>query len=128
MKRKQRKGFTLVELMIVVAIILILASVGVSSYTHYTQLARRAKCVSNLRVIHEAKMAWAVDNPTEKSVADLTALATGGYFRGKAEAGNVPTCPSGGVYSYELAISDVAVKPKCNYNEGAETDDVHVLK
>lgn len=127
MKRKQRKGFTLVELMIVVAIILILASVGVSSYTHYTQLARRAKCVSNLRVIHEAKMAWAVDNPEKGVVAGIDTLASEGYFRGKAEATNVPTCPSGGEYSYELARSDVAVKPECSYR-GNDKDDVHVLK
>ena len=127
MNRKQRKGFTLVELMIVVAIILILASIGVSSYTHYTKLARRAKCVSNLRVIHEAKMAWAVDNPKADAIPELADLAKGGYFRGKTDGSVVPECPSGGEYTYETAPADVAVKPTCSY-EGAETDDVHVLK
>lgn len=119
MKRKQRKGFTLVELMIVVGIIIILASLGVPQYVNYRENAQRAKCVSNLRVILEAKMAYAASNPDMKATIALNNLRQAGYFRGGTGASSADNlkCPSGG--KYDINWTDVNIpylKPGCDYS------------
>ena len=51
----QRKGFTLVEIMIVVAIIALLAAIAIPSFMKSRQDSRRTACVNNLRLIDHAK-------------------------------------------------------------------------
>ena len=117
MKRKQRKGFTLVELMIVVGIIIILASLGVPQYVNYRENAQRAKCVSNLRVILEAKMAYAASNPGMTATIALDNLRKAGYFRGgTANSAATLKCPSG--VEYDINWTEISIpylKPKCGY-------------
>lgn len=112
-RKQTQDGFTLVELMIVVGIICILASIAIPVYARYRENAWRAKCVTNLRTIHEARLAWSVDNPVG-TIAELSALAAAGYFRGKKEATEVPQCPANnGAYTYSTERSDLAIPPTC---------------
>ena len=61
MKRQMQKGFTLIELMIVVAIIAILAAIALPAYQNYVNDSKDAACFSeakalaNLRVVEYAK-------------------------------------------------------------------------
>jgi len=54
-------GFTLVEIMIVVAVIGLLAMIAIPSMSKARSESRKAVCINNLRVIETAKEMWAFD-------------------------------------------------------------------
>jgi len=58
---KQRKGFTLIELMIVIAIIIILAAIAIPNYLRMTERARRSRVAGDFASIGTALEAYAVD-------------------------------------------------------------------
>ena len=57
----RKTGFTLVEIMIVVAIIGLLAAIAVPAFMKARNNARRSACVNNLRLIESAKDNYAID-------------------------------------------------------------------
>ncbi len=61
--KKGESGFTLIELMIVILVILILAAILVPQFGLAQERAKKAKCVSNQRNIETAAAMWATDNP-----------------------------------------------------------------
>ena len=70
MKRQMQKGFTLIELMIVVAIIAILAAIAIPAYQGYIDEANSAKQTSNYKnVIREMRAAQALLNANSSSDA-----------------------------------------------------------
>jgi len=110
-KLNRRAGFTLVEIMIVVAIIGLLAAIAIPNFIKARQASQKAACVANLRTIDGAKATWALeqrknnaDTPTD---TDLFGAAT--YIREK------PGCPSGGTYS----LNQVDAKPTCTIPDHA---------
>lgn len=102
----RRKGFTLVEIMIVVAIIGLLAAIAIPNFIKARQTAERQACIANLKQIQGAAQVWALDN--NKSGADTMAVSdlTPNYIKSWPKCkGNVyvvptnvdtdPACPSG---------------------------------
>ncbi len=62
--RREQAGFTLIELMIVILVILILAAILVPQFGLARERARKALCVSNQRNLETAVAMWSTDNPT----------------------------------------------------------------
>lgn len=118
----RRRGFTLLELMVVVALLVILAALGMSGMQGYTEDAQRRKCISNLRLIHTARESYFFMNPTatslpeENGTAGLLEFARLGYFRCKvssAAATDIPVCPCNGNYVWVFPRTQLATVPTC---------------
>jgi|GEM_PF-1699295 len=62
MTRKMRQGFTLVEMLVVVAIMLLLAAILMPALNRAKEFGRAARCASNLRQLHVATLNYAGDN------------------------------------------------------------------
>ena len=79
---RKQSGFTLIELMVVMAIIAILATAGLSAYTGYIQKARDAKRISDIRAINNivTSMLSTTGQPpqTAKEVYDAVTVANNG--------------------------------------------------
>lgn len=61
-KYLERKGFTLVEIMIVVAVMGLLAAIAIPHFMRSRQAALTNTCIANLKQIDSAKDSWALDN------------------------------------------------------------------
>ncbi len=98
---QRREGFTLVEMMIVVAVIGLLAAIAIPNYVQARSSAQVKACIYNLTQIQEIKSQWALDN--KKKDLDLpTAADLAPYFRDKM----LPPCPGGGTYRIRRVVRD----------------------
>ena len=92
--RESERGFTLIELMIVVAIIAILAGILIPNFVNARSQAQTAACESNLRAIATALELYYADNqvyPTAAGAAVGPALLT---VNGVAYLNNTPKDPA----------------------------------
>jgi prepilin-type N-terminal cleavage/methylation domain-containing protein len=104
---KSRGAFTLVEIMIVIAIIGLLAAVAIPNFLKARTTAQKNSCVANLRLVDSTVQQWALE--TKLSSTDTYVLTNPdliGYFKGST----LPFCPGGGSYANG---SSVALPPNC---------------
>ena len=95
---KNRKGFTLIELMIVIAIIGILAAMAIPNFKKARASARQKACYSNLRVIQGAVEMYNMDVSTMMVTLDQSTLIKGKYIKA-ASALICPETSKNGSYS-----------------------------
>ncbi|HOC57562.1 MAG TPA: prepilin-type N-terminal cleavage/methylation domain-containing protein [Verrucomicrobiota bacterium] len=100
-------GFTLVEIMIVVAIIGLLASIAIPNFVKARTTAQMNACISNLRVIDGAIQQWALDTK-QGETAQVTPTDVLSYLK------NAVVCPSGGkTFADSYSLTTVAARPTC---------------
>ena len=104
----RKAGFTLVEIMIVVAIIGLLAAIAIPNFIKARATSQTNACINNLRQIDGAIQQWALEN--NKSGTDSVGSASVTPYLGRGTAGQFPTCPAGGAYT----LTTVAAKPTCS--------------
>jgi prepilin-type N-terminal cleavage/methylation domain-containing protein len=109
MKSKPRRtgGFTLVEIMIVVAIIGMLATIAIPNYMKSREEAYKVTCISNLRQIEGAVQTWALAQ--RKDAGDTVSYQDiSSYLR------NAVICPSGGkTFADSYTLATIEDRPVC---------------
>lgn len=98
-----RRGFTLIEIMIVVAIIGIITAAAIPAFLQARNRTYINACQNNLVQIENAKERWALEN-NQQTGAIPTNEEIDGYLRG------APECPGGGIYTYNA----ISVLPECS--------------
>jgi len=102
----RKAGFTLVEIMIVVAIIALLAAIAVPNFVKAREASQKSCCISNLKEIEGAKAHWAMEMKKHNSdtPVDTDLFGSTLYIR------DTPSCPASGTYS----LTQVDAKPLCS--------------
>jgi len=115
---RARRGFTLMEMLIVTAVIAILVAIAIPTFTASLEKARSAACAANRRSLKGLlTTAWMLDGKDGREGVEATYQAQGGNF----------TCPDGGKISYQLmANGQVVVSCSRHAPTGASTAEEYL--
>ncbi len=116
--KKRQQGCTLVEIMIVVAIIGILAAIAIPNFIKNRNDSQRRACISNMRQIETAAENYRVANPNVSEITVAMLVGSDNYIK------TTPTCPTHGS-AYSIGIDNDVISVTCT--DSKASDYKHIL-
>lgn len=97
-RMRNRKGFTLIELMIVVAIIGILAAIAIPNFLKFQAKSKQSEAKTNLKAIYTAETGYYGENNTYNAFDEVNwaPVGTARYTYSLGSASNIPSPPGAG--------------------------------
>ena len=107
MDSRSKKGFTLAELLVVVAIIAVLVGVAVPVFKNSTSKAKEAACSANKRNLYAKVMVEYITGDRAEGNCDIAAEDVAAY-----------TCPAGGAFSLHFDSGTHQYSVACSVHDG----------